>query len=214
MSLLVVAVPFNADAGRNDVEFGASHQRFLDTEDVIISLVNDTDERIELFGGSIRSVRTGERVVPLAPKEQFVQPGSEHTWTWITEDRVGRFEARFRTSAGRFTDEFEKGAYFTLGFDQSTDSFTIWVRERKPIRQLRADLNKAQDERRIVSGIVSGPGNYNPDWSFSMGPGSIVLGDVFVEVCDASPRYVEDHRRQWMGERWCPWSGFVASEGR
>ncbi|MEA2451969.1 MAG: hypothetical protein QOG04_679 [Actinomycetota bacterium] len=214
MSLLVVVLAFNAHAGSNKVEFSATQQRFLDSDDVDVNLVNNTDDKIEMFGGSIRSLRSDQRMVKLTPKERFLQPGSVHSWTWSTQDRVGRFEARFRTSAGTLTDTFEKGAYFTLGFDQSNDSFVIWVRERQPIRKLRADLGKAQDERRIVSGIVSRSGNYNPEWSYTMGPGSIVLGDVFTEVCDGTPLYVENHRRQWMGDRWCPWSSYVASEGR
>jgi hypothetical protein len=47
-----------------------------------------------------------------------------------------------------------------------------------------------------------------------MGPSSIVLGEVFVEVCDGDPNYVERHRREWLGERWCPWSSYVKREGR
>lgn len=212
--LVFLALPSGANAAKDDVEFGVAKQRFLDTDDVDVILVNNTDHDIELFGGSIRDLRNDERQVRLTPKEKKLEPGAEHSWTWITDGDAGRFVATFRTSEGRFTDRFEVGAFFTVGFDGRDDSFTIFVREEKSIRQLRADLNKAQDERRIVSGIVSAPGNYNPAWSYTMGPGSIVLGDVFVEVCDASPRYVENHRRQWMGERWCPWSSYVATEGR
>lgn len=213
-SLLTGVISLDAGAGSADVEFGATQQRFLDTEDVKLSLVNNEEEAVELFGGSIRAVKSGKRITRLAPRRQFLKPGAEHTWTWTTDGRVGRFEARFRTSAGKFTDRFERGAYFTLGFDQNDTSFILWVREKKPIRQLRADLNKAQGDRRIVSGIVSEGAGYNPAWSYTMGPGTIVLGEVFIEVCDASPRYVENHRRQWTGDRWCPWSSYVKSEGR
>ena len=67
-----------------------------------------------------------------------------------------------------------------------------------------------------MSGIVrQRDRDYNPDWSYSMGHGSIVLGDVFVEVCDAqSPGTSRTIAAQWMGDRWCPWSSYVASEGR
>lgn len=196
------------------MKFSATKHRFDDSEPVELSLVNNTGRRIELFGGAIYSVRTANRMVRLQPEGRFLGPGDEHSWTWTTTDRAGQFEARFRTSAGAFGERFDKGAYFTLEFEGSDDSFTIWVRERKPINQLRADLGKPQGERRIVSGIVARAVNYNPDWSYSMDPDTIVLGDVFTEVCDASPRYVENHRRAWMGDRWCPWSSNVASEGR
>ncbi|HEV3472419.1 MAG TPA: hypothetical protein VG408_04335, partial [Actinomycetota bacterium] len=64
----------------------------------------------------------------------------------------------------------------------AVDPFVIWVREERPIRQLRNDLDQPESDRRIVSGIVRRAKPYNPDWSFTMGPASIVLGEVFVEV--------------------------------
>ncbi|MFN2388618.1 MAG: hypothetical protein ABR575_03290 [Actinomycetota bacterium] len=55
---------------------------------------------------------------------------------------------------------------------------------------------------------------YNPAWSYTVGPSSIFVGEVFVEVCDASPEYVEENRREWLGEQWCPWSSNVQAVGR
>jgi len=210
----VVLLPVSALAGNSGIEFDAVKQRFIDSEDVEISLANNSTRRIEVFGGGVYSLRTGERIVRLESQQRFIRPGESHDWVWSGDPRAGRFEARLRTSVGRLTDRFEKGAFFTLGFDRSGDTFVIWVREMKPIRQLREDLGRPQPDRRIVSGIVSRAKNYNPSWSFTMGPSSIVLGDAFIEVCDASPTYVENHRRTWMGERWCPWSSYVFDEGR
>ena len=203
-----------------DVAFGTGRNRMSDKQDVEISLTNRTGHRIELFGGSIRDRRNGRLQARLEPQRRFLPPGGTHLWTWIHDDEAGRFVARFRTSEGEFTDRFELGAYFTIAFrcDDAdcapTDPFVIWVREERPIRQLRADLEAPESERRIVSGIVRRDKRYNPEWSYSMGSTSIVLGEVFTEVCDAHPNHVENHRKQWMGERWCPWSSFVASEGK
>jgi hypothetical protein len=72
----------------------------------------------------------------------------------------------------------------------------------------------AEDKTLIVSGIVRDAARYNPDWSYTMGPGTIVLGEVFTEVCDANPNHVENNRRAWMGQRWCPWSSYVEREDR
>jgi hypothetical protein len=104
------------------------------------------------------------------------------------------------------------GRFFTLGFDGSDQTFVIRVREHRAIRELRADLEKPRSERRIVSGIVRRGRPYNEAWSFTMGPYTIVLGEAFIEVCDASPDYVESHRRDWRGQRWCPWSSYVERE--
>jgi hypothetical protein len=106
------------------------------------------------------------------------------------------------------------GAFFTLGFRGSGQTFVVLVRERQAIRGLRADLSKPRRERRIVSGIVRRGRPYNQPWSYAMGPRSIVLGQVFIEVCDASPTYVESRRADWLGRRWCPWSSYVKRAGR
>ena len=87
-------------------------------------------------------------------------------------------------------DAGEPGAFFTLGFKGSDRTFVLLAQEQKAIRELRADLSKPRSERRIVSGIVRTGKPYNQPWSYTMGSRSIVLGQVFTEVCDASPTYV------------------------
>lgn len=202
------------------VSFGAGRERILDARDVTLRLANDTDRRIELFGGAIRNAGSKTLQARLIPDRRYLPPGSEHLWTWVHNGEAGRFVAHFRTSAGTVTDDFELGTYFTISFRcadtdcAAVDPFVIWVREQGPIGELRADLERPELQRRIVSGIVGRTKPYNPAWSYSMGPASIVLGEVFAEVCDAHPDYVENHRRRWMGERWCPWSSFVSAEGR
>ena len=219
---LVLASQVTATGNEAEVSFGAAKSRFVDTSDVTVSLVNDSDRRVELFGGAIREAGSGDRMVRLRPESRFLTPGDSHEWTWLHDGDAGIFRATFETSVGTFEDTFEVGAFFSIGFRcndtpedcPAIDRFVIFARQEKPIRQLRADLTRAEDERRIVSGIVRGKAGYNPSWSFTMSPGSIVLGDVFVEVCDAHPKAVENHHRRWMGERWCPWSSYVIAEGR
>ena len=108
----------------------------------------------------------------------------------------------------------QPGAYFTLGFKGGSKTFVIFVREQKAINGLRADLSKPRSERRIVSGIVRTERPYNHPWSYTMGSRSIVLAEAFIEVCDASPNHVENHRADWLGRRWCPWSSYVQHAGR
>lgn len=219
VGLVVVAVvlamlPVGASGGGADVALKTDKKRYLDSENARVTLFNDGDQRIELRGGEIRDARSGDIMVRLRPNRPFLPPSSEHNWTWIHRGNAGSYVATVRTSARRLRVAFEIGAYFTLGFEGSDASFVIYPTKERPIRQLRADLEEPEGERRIVSGIVERGRNYNPAWSYSMGHASIILGEVFVEVCDASPSYVENHRNQWMGERWCPWSSHVEREGR
>jgi len=222
LCVVLLALPVVATGAAGDVSFRADRNRFLDDRNVGLTLANGSNRRIELFGGAIREAGSGDVMVRLRPERRFLPPEALHQWTWLHEGNAGIFRATYRTSVGKFKDTFEVGAFFTLGFRcegnpnecPEVDPFAIFVRKEKPIRQLRTDLGRNEDQRRIVSGIVRRGARYNPNWSYTMSPGSIVLGEVFVEVCDAHPNFVENHRRRWMGERWCPWSSFVASEGR
>lgn len=126
----------------------------------------------------------------------------------------GRYKAIVETSRGTFSRRFSIGEFFTLGFEGRDETFSLFTHLPEVIDQLRAEA-EAEDKSLIVSGIVRrGTHRYNPDWSFHMGPGSIVTGEFFMEVCDASPGYVEENLDDWVGERWCPWSSYVQSAGR
>lgn len=211
---LLVMVPMLATAAEGRVRFASSKARYLDTEEIVLRLENDTTTRIELLGGSIRDRATGEKVVELEPRRRYLPSGAVHEWRWNPGGQSGRFRARLNTSAGSSFTNFQVGAYFTLGFEGREDTFVIYARREKAIRDLREDLTRPQEERRIVSGIVGRKVVYNPPWSYSMKPGSIILADMWIEVCDGNPRYVERHRKEWRGQRWCPWSSYVALEGR
>ena len=93
----------------------------------------------------------------------------------------------------------------------TTIDFTVFSNRADVVEQMRAELERPQEERQIVAGVVKArrPG-YNADWEFILGPRSIFLGEVFMEVCDGSPYYVEKHRAEWRGQQWCPWSSYVA----
>jgi hypothetical protein len=103
---------------------------------------------------------------------------------------------------------------YTIGFRHRHVTFVVRVDDADARQQMDAELDKPRSDRTmIVSGIVRGERSYNPEWGFSMGPRSVVLGEAFTEVCDARPEYVQQHRSSWMGERWCPWSSYVKKAG-
>ncbi|MDQ3913734.1 MAG: hypothetical protein M3285_00920 [Actinomycetota bacterium] len=164
-----------------------------------------------------------------ARAERRLSPGETAIWEWDQRkgarssdpsppeeaDRAGPggYILTIETPHETLTRRFQIGRFFTLGFEGRDASFVVFVNERKPIKLMKAEA-EAEDKTLIVSGKVRGEQRYNRDWSYSMGPGSIVLGEVFVEVCDGSPGYVERHKKEWLGKRWCPWSSYVAAIGR
>jgi hypothetical protein len=170
----------------------------------------------------ITDYRTLEEVARIRSEEQgtTIPPGGERTFLWDQKHGgaqvdASRFTAVVHTSGGNIATRFSIGRYFTLGFDERPDtSFVVYVNAQLEIDQMTQEAS-AQEKNLIVSGIVELRGlRFNSDWSYVMGPGSIVLGEVFTEVCDATPGYVERHRREWSGERWCPWSSYVEKVGR
>ena len=200
---------------------------------VIVVLQNATDEPQHFeTPWQITRAKTHEVVAQfhwsrndrrLAPDENAIWEWDQREGTQSSEpappeqgDRVGPggYILTIGAGADRIRKRFHIGRFFTLGFEgRPAASFTVFVNEARPIKLMKAEA-KADDKTLIVSGKVREARRYNDDWSYSMGPGSIVLGEVFVEVCDGSPGYVERHKEEWLGERWCPWSSYVDKIGR
>jgi hypothetical protein len=197
---------------------------------VVLQNLSDKAQRFE-SPWTITRAKTDEVVAQFhwSAAERRLAPDETAIWEWDQREgphntepappeegaRVGPggYSVTIETADGKIQRRFHIGRFFTLGFEGRSASFVVFVNERGPIKLMRAEA-RSEDKTLIVSGKVRGERRYNGDWSYSMGPGSIVLGEVFIEVCDASPHYVERHRRKWQGERWCPWSSYVAAAGR
>lgn len=199
-----------------------------------IRLVNDGDGAIRLSDPWIIEDRSSGQQLSefwFSEDEALLEPGEEVLWEWNQDtacygacvnvregDPVGpgAYQVSVTRADGTFTfsRSFRIGRYFTLGFDSRPRArFVVYVAEPNEVSQMEAEV-QAEDKTLIVSGIVRGSKRYNSDWNFTMGPRSIELGEVFVEVCDGSPYYVQRHRKKWLGERWCPWSSYVEKVGR
>jgi hypothetical protein len=90
------------------------------------------------------------------------------------------------------------------------------------------DTVRTKEARDVVSGvetrttsvmgtIIKVPAPYNPPWSYHLDPASISFFRCAIEVCDASPQYVEEHLSEvggvfLPGSVWCPWSSQVIEE--
>ena len=204
----------------------------------MIRLVNDTGRTITFKSPwRIRDRHSG-RVVSRyywTDEERTFNAGGRRVWEWQQDPNQYSTEAKTQVGGhvgpGSYIAEvdiadytlrepFKIGRYFTLGFRcgetedcDPPDPFVVFVTKDQAIRKMKEEA-ASEKKTLIVSGIVSRRVRYNPDWSYSMGSQSIVLGEVFTEACDAHPEYVEEHRRQWRGERWCPWSSYVKRMGR
>ncbi len=168
------------------------------------------------------------------PEEELeIEPGESRVWMWdqyvdrcygVCENvregdpaQAGLYRVTTTVNGTEEVLTFYLGQLFTLGFRYHEDAeFTVFVATHPEVEQMTAEAQKPFDEKTLItSGIVrKRRAHINPDWNFSMGSRSIALGEVFIEVCDASPYYVQENRRDWLGERWCPWGSYVKRVGR
>lgn len=220
-------------AGGRDVTLKADSKRYGPGRHVQITLRNDSGRPVAFESPWVVKNAAGETVAGLNFRrdEQVLRPGQERVWVWdrtpnfCDTDGVctevggrappGRYRAVVRTDQGVERARFALGRFFTLGFRSRPHlEFTLFSTKAGAIREMTGEA-RAKEKTKIVSGIVRwGRKPYNPDWRFTMGPGTIVLGEVFTEVCDGSPRYVQRNRSSWEGERWCPWSSYVKRAGK
>jgi hypothetical protein len=223
----LLPVPAGADGRlRSDVE-----RVNVIGDPVSIVLVNSSDEVITMGDTwTIESVRRGQEVATYCwlRSDRKLAPGERRVWTWDQrEDSYGycaQSHAGAQVSPGPYRVTFggldiarriHVGQLFQVGFDHlaEEETFTVFVNRANDIEQMTAEA-ESEEKTLMVTGIVRDARRYNSRWNFTMGPGSIVPAEVSIEVCDADPYYVQDHKRQWMGDRWCPWSSYVAAVGR
>lgn len=227
------AVPVSAFPG-GEVTFDSDRERYRDGVLVTLTLHNGTGESLTMENPwVIENRHTGDtESVYIWPDEELVLgPGEDRVWRWEQNDGgchgqcenvqygdpvgPGKYLAIAHTTAGEFAAPFDIGEFFTLGFTSRPNiDFVVYVNTPGEVAQMRAEAAASPEDKRIVSGIVRRGQRYNREWNFTMGPASIVLGDVFIEVCDGNPYYVQRHRDEWLGERWCPWSSYVEKVGR
>ena len=109
-------------------------------------------------------------------------------------------------------------AYFRIEFQPLTDTLIIMLTDTAKIQEARRIVTGVQTDAASVMGtIIKAPAPYNPRWSYHLDPASISFFHCAIEVCDASPQYVEDHLSEVCGPflpgcTWCPWSSRVAEE--
>jgi hypothetical protein len=114
--------------------------------------------------------------------------------------------------------EPRKGYFLITSSGRSATKFVVEITKGRSIRKARtiiAGTYTGQD--RALSGeIVEGPTAYNPMWQFSLDAPTVRFFSLAMEVCDATPGYVENHLAEWMQspllKRWCPWTSVLERE--
>ncbi len=104
------------------------------------------------------------------------------------------------------TDPLDGGALAT--FDVNGEQFHVWTTAPDTIQQL-LELEAGSSAANIPAGTLlegPGPGAFNAPYSWHMDPTQVVLTEAAIEVCDATPSYVEENPDQFFLIGYCPWS--------
>jgi hypothetical protein len=96
------------------------------------------------------------------------------------------------------------------------DSFFASTNDRDTIKAARQQLALPISKRTLFphGPISKGGGADNGKWSWHYVPNEWSLTEVSMELCDATPGYIEENLDTWLSEVgiFCPWNGIVYSE--
>jgi hypothetical protein len=96
------------------------------------------------------------------------------------------------------------GVYAT--FRVVSDVFHASITNPSGIDQALA-LWHGQSQAKIPVGqLECNNGTYNCGWTWRMSPASITFAEVTIEVCDATPSYVQGNCASFPNATYCPWS--------
>ena len=103
------------------------------------------------------------------------------------------------------------GVYAT--FRVVNDVFYASITNPAGIDQALA-LWRGQSQAKIPVGqLECGNGTYNCGWTWRMNPASITFAEVTIEVCDATPSYVQNNCPSFPNGQYCPWSAELIALG-
>lgn len=100
---------------------------------------------------------------------------------------------------------------FVIRFEVVDQQAYVWVNSASGITHVEAWLQDPAESLGIPGGPIELDGTYNPGYSYRLDPDAVTFGDIWIEVCDATPCYIEEvGAQQWAQNpgTWCPW-GFV-----
>lgn len=169
-------------------------------------ILSGGDGRDQLLGGGGPDVLSGER----GPDQIHADDGARDVVSCgpghdtVFADRIDRVAGECEVD-GRAL--LRGGALAT--FDVVGQRFRAWVTSPSTIWELRR-LAAGRSEASIPAGSLRrGPGRagHNGPFSWHLDPRDTVQAEVTIELCDATPAYVEAHRDEFADvvKAYCPW---------
>lgn len=102
-------------------------------------------------------------------------------------------------------------------FDVNGERFKLWAVKPETIRQLR-QLQRGELTDPVpfpVGRVTRGAGfrQHNAPYSWHLDPITVALAEASIELCDATPGYVEDNLDEFVNvvRQFCPWGAKLVS---
>ncbi len=112
----------------------------------------------------------------------------------------------------RTPEAWPVGGYYAL-FEAAGEYFYVWIRSVEGIARIEEWLagNPQAEPPGIPGGPIELDPTFNPGYSYRLQPDSVSFGEMWIEVCDARPCYVEEDPEGWYANpnTWCPWAARV-----
>jgi hypothetical protein len=108
--------------------------------------------------------------------------------------------------------EIERTAWPTSGyyihFVAADEHAHLWVDNEDAIAYVDTWLIKPDVPLGIPGGPIELESELNPGYSYRLVPSEVTFAEVWTEVCDAAPCYVEADAAAWLANPgdWCPWT--------
>lgn len=103
----------------------------------------------------------------------------------------------------------------TRGVPDADGRFVAVTSDPRVVAKLESELARPPAERllHIDGPIARGGGDHNLAWSWHFEPGRWDAVEISVEVCDGTPRMVEDDLDYWVDKvgTFCPWASYVVA---
>ena len=104
----------------------------------------------------------------------------------------------------------------TRGIPDKEGQFVARTARADVLAALEAELSRPEAERtlHIHGPIDHGDGGHNAPWSWHFVPDGWDMVEISIEVCDGTPRLVEDNVDEWVNDvgQFCPWGAYVQNE--
>lgn len=109
-------------------------------------------------------------------------------------------------------------AYFTFSDMQKRkkSEFTVMSCDPAFINQARKIIYGTYEggDTHIQGDVYEGREGYNKKWSFHLKPESVRFFENQIELCDGTPRYIQQNLEDWIKQArlWCPWASTLVRE--